>query len=141
MKRVLLVDDDADFLKVLEHSLRKEKLEISCCSSGELALELLSKRHFDIVISDYKMGPVSGLTIAREAQNRKHPIPVILLTAFAEEFSNNAWGSIPAKILSKPVEFRKLAEAIDDLCNDLRKKLDRAMANSPGDRMKSKSEE
>ncbi len=123
MKQVLLIDDDPNFLTVLKYVFQKEGYKVVCCSSGEKALDLIESNDFGAIISDYKMGRVSGLTIARTAKNKKPPIPIVLLTAYAGGFWNSTWGNFPDKVFPKPVDFRALAATIAELKQSHREKV------------------
>ena len=123
MDKILLVDDDPSFLTVIRYILRKYGFQVVGCSSGEEAIELLNSNGFGLVISDFKMGRISGLRVARTALGKKPLIPVFILTAFADGFINiingESWGSswkyFPNRVLSKPVDETTLITAIENL--------------------------
>jgi DNA-binding NtrC family response regulator len=78
--RVLVVDDEADFLKTLVNRLRKRNLEVSGVASGEKALGLLDKEAFDVVILDVKMPGMDGVEVLREMKRKWPLMEVIMLT-------------------------------------------------------------
>ena len=107
--RILVVDDDADLLRLLAMRLQREGFEVAAAASGEQALLLLGSGVPHLVITDMRMGGMDGLALF-EAVNRRHPaLPVIILTAH---------GSIPDAVdatrkgvfsyLTKPFEARAL---------------------------------
>lgn len=81
--RILVVDDDAINLKILNNLLSTEPYDIVTVSGGREALELLNKGHWDLVISDVIMPYMSGyeLTRAIREQFSISELPVLLLTA------------------------------------------------------------
>ena len=82
--RVLVVDDEQDFLDTLVNRLVKREIETSGVASGEKALELLQEKLFDIVILDIKMpGGMDGIETLREIRKRQPLAEVILLTGHA----------------------------------------------------------
>lgn len=115
MKRILVVDDDANFLKVIVFALAKEGYDVSECSTGEAAIDLINSDNFSAVISDYRLRGVSGLAVVRAAGKRKPPIPTFLLTAYAGSLYGSTWGNLPEKVFAKPVDIGKLVEAIEGL--------------------------
>lgn len=123
MGKILLVDDDLSFLTVIRYFLRKYGYQVIACSSGEEAIELLRSRDFSLVISDFKMGRVSGLRVARTALRKNPPIPVIILTAYPDgltnvidqEFRESSWRYFPNRVLTKPIDETKLITAVENL--------------------------
>ena len=115
MKRILVVDDDANFLKVIVFALAKEGYDVSECTSGEAAIDLINSDNFSAVISDYRLRGVSGLAVVRAAGKKRPPIPTFLLTAYAGSLYGSTWGNLPEKVFAKPVDIGKLVEAIEGL--------------------------
>ncbi|HYA02894.1 MAG TPA: response regulator [Syntrophobacteria bacterium] len=82
--RVLVVDDEVDFLETLVNRLKKRKLEAEGVTSGEAALELMKKTPFDVVILDIKMPRgMDGIQTFRELRKIGPLTEVILLTGHA----------------------------------------------------------
>ncbi len=86
MLKILLVDDEEPFRKILSDFLNSTNLyEIYSCESGEEAILLINQNHFDVIILDYKMAGVSGLNVMHWMHEQKIEIPVIMLTAAGSE--------------------------------------------------------
>lgn len=85
--KVLLVDDESDFLEQAKRFLKKEnkQLEITTTTSAEEALEILQKDKHDIVVSDYKMPEMDGLEFLETLRERDENIPFIVLTGKGRE--------------------------------------------------------
>jgi two-component system response regulator GlrR len=111
--RLLLVDDDADLLKLLSMRLEAAGYEVSAVSSAEAALTELALRRPALVLSDVKLPGMDGLTLFDTLRERHPALPVILLTAH---------GTIPDAVaatargvysyLTKPFDGRALLETI-----------------------------
>ena len=87
MFRILVVDDEVDFLETIVNRLQKRKLNASGVTSGEEAVELLQKELFDVVILDIKMpGGMDGIDTLREIKKIQPLVEVILLTVLGAEF-------------------------------------------------------
>ncbi|HJW87830.1 MAG TPA: response regulator, partial [Candidatus Brocadiaceae bacterium] len=61
--QILLVDDDISVLNGLKKILTKDGYAVSTASSGYEALNLLSKRGFDIILTDMKLPGMGGLSL------------------------------------------------------------------------------
>ncbi|NTU49217.1 MAG: response regulator, partial [Syntrophobacteraceae bacterium] len=64
--RVLVVDDEPDFLETLVKRLKRRKVDASGVSSGVEAMEMLEQEHFDVVILDIRMPGMDGIETLRE---------------------------------------------------------------------------
>ncbi len=82
MARILLVDDEASILNVLSTLLRKQGYETVSSSGGEEARRLVRDESFDLMLTDIKMEPVSGLQLLDELRAAHPETPAILLTGF-----------------------------------------------------------
>lgn len=113
--RVLVVDDEADFLTTLVNRLRKRNLEVSGVASGEKALGLLDKEPFDVVILDVKMPGMDGVDVLREMKRKWPLVEVIMLTGHASIESGIEGMKLGAfDYIIKPMD-------IDDLVDKMRK--------------------
>ncbi|MBT8340723.1 MAG: response regulator [Desulfatitalea sp.] len=81
---VLLVDDEKNVLNALERSLRKLPITLMTATSGAEGLKLLSAREVSLVVSDYRMPNMDGITFLKQV-NERHPHTLtIMLTGQAE---------------------------------------------------------
>ncbi|WOK94517.1 two-component response regulator ORR26 isoform X1 [Canna indica] len=83
--RVLIVDDDPTWLKILEKMLRKCSYEVTTCSLATEALDILRERRdrFDIVISDVNMPDMDGFKLL-EHVGLEMDLPVIMMSIDGE---------------------------------------------------------
>ena len=89
--RILLVDDDADLLRLLSLRMKAAGYVVSTAASGSEALSVLAMEHPSLVITDLKMDEMDGMALL-DAIRRDYPtLPVIILTAH---------GSIPDALLA-----------------------------------------
>lgn len=82
-KKILLVDDDPDILKVIALRVRKAGYEIITAEDGQKALDLMQTQKPDLVLLDLWLPIVDGDEVCKriKADDRFKNIPVILLTA------------------------------------------------------------
>ena len=84
MSTVLIVDDEKNYLVVIEDLLLEDGYEVLTTSSPAAALEILQSTPVDCVLSDIKMPGMSGIELLDRINALDSDLPVILMTAFAE---------------------------------------------------------
>ncbi len=83
MARILIVEDDVSFRRVLEYQLTEAGYETAIAEDGKAALELFSKHRHQVVLTDLNLPEVSGEEVLRQIKHQSPDTPVIILTAFA----------------------------------------------------------
>lgn len=82
---------------------------MTTATSGNDAVDLISKQDFDIVFLDENMPGLSGLETLKRIKNQKNDIPVIMITKSEEEnLMEDAIGSKIADYLIKPVNPKQI---------------------------------
>jgi len=77
--------------------------------SGEEALEMLDKMPFDCVVTDIRMGAMDGLTLFRSIRRAGHMLPVIFMTAYADEdMVRQALNEGVVGAITKPFDMERL---------------------------------
>lgn len=113
--RVLVVDDEIDFLETIVRRLRKRHLDCRGVDNETAAIELISQGDIDVVLLDVKMGDVNGIDILREIKRIKPLIEVVMLTGHASVESGIEGMKLGAfDYLMKPMEFDMLIEKLTD---------------------------
>jgi len=122
--RILVVDDIATNLKVVEGLLAPYRVAVDTCLNGLQAIELVKRGEYDIVFMDHMMPEMDGIEATAairelEIRNeelgiRKKQVPIIALTANAvvgmrEMFIKNGFNDF----LSKPIDVSKLDEMLE----------------------------
>jgi DNA-binding NtrC family response regulator len=80
MAKILIVDDQPMILNCLKAALTADGHDISTVSAGDLALKLVGFTTYDVIITDYAMPRMDGLTFLETAQTRSPGVPVIMIT-------------------------------------------------------------
>jgi DNA-binding NtrC family response regulator len=125
---ILVVDDAADTLEVLERSLTSAKHRVFTASNVTDAIALLDVESVDLVITDQKMPKVSGLDLVRYVRENRPDTEVMMITGYA-----NIQGAVEAvktgaeEYLAKPFTDEELFNAVDRSLVKLRR---RRMAES-----------
>jgi DNA-binding NtrC family response regulator len=119
--RVLVVDDDAEMVRLLDQELTAGGLQVIPACSGAAGMRALRETHVDAVVTDLRMADFDGMDILRAAAESQPEAKVIIITAF---------GSIPSAIeavrqgafdyVSKPFEVEELVLALERALEDSR---------------------
>lgn len=107
--RVLIVDDEADILELLELTLVRMGLEVVRASGVKQAKERLDSESFDLCLTDMRMPDGEGLEVVRHIAERSLDVPVAVITAHGN--LENAVAVLKAgafDYLSKPVALDQL---------------------------------
>jgi len=116
MVNILVVDDQKVLRKNLAFYLKSQGYNVDTADSGEEALEKISGAYFDIIISDYKMGKISGYDLMMKSKQLHPTTAFIMMTAFGniplavEMVKNGASDFIP-----KPFEYVTILEKINGI--------------------------
>ena len=87
MKKIVLIEDDADLYSLIQYNLEKEGFTMAGAQTGKGAVELCRRERPDLIILDIMLPDSDGLEICRSIRNHSElsPVPVIFLTARASE--------------------------------------------------------
>ena len=80
--RILVVDDEDSIREFLEIMLKKENYEVTTAEDGLRAKEILSKKTFDMVISDMQMPNVTGIELLKHVKESYPDVVFMMITAF-----------------------------------------------------------
>ncbi|MBW2521066.1 MAG: sigma-54-dependent Fis family transcriptional regulator [Deltaproteobacteria bacterium] len=113
---ILIVDDEINTLKVLAAALQNRTTRVETAQSGEEALGLLQKKKYSLVVSDFKMGGMSGEDLLEKTRVISPELPFILLTAHGTiELAVNAMRKGAYTYLTKPVNISLLEAIVYDI--------------------------
>jgi EAL domain-containing protein (putative c-di-GMP-specific phosphodiesterase class I)/CheY-like chemotaxis protein len=111
---VLLVDDDISVGRGLRRVLAAAGYEVRIATSGEEALDALTKRTFDVIVSDINMPGMSGISLLRSVRLRDRDVPIILMTGKPTlETAMEAIGLGAMQYLAKPMNLDELLKSVE----------------------------
>ena len=131
LARVLLVDDEKEFVQTLAERLKTRGLSVSTAASGPKALAKLELLEFDVIIIDMSMPEMGGIDVLRRIKQLDLDSEVIILTGYGtintgvEAMKEGAFD-----FLEKPIQisllFEKVLEATKrrNIKHDERSRLD-----------------
>ena len=112
-ERILIVDDEADFLEVMAERMSNRGIEVTTAASAQEALRQVESGSFDAVILDLKMPEVDGLETLKAIRARQPEAQVILLSGQATLQDGIAAMKLGAlDFLEKPADMNVLMEKI-----------------------------
>src|SRR6056297_2114253 len=80
MSRILMIDDEINFLKTYSKILKTKDYEVKVATEPEKALNMASKNYYDIVLSDMVMPIMSGIVVLKELKKINPNYNVIIFT-------------------------------------------------------------
>lgn len=112
MKRLFIVDDDADILNVLQLWFDHLGFAVSCFDHSAALFAALEHIHPDLVLLDVNLGGEDGRTICRRLKSEFHlPCPVLLISA-NPGMKQNYRQSLADDFIDKPFNPKKLTKCI-----------------------------
>jgi two-component system, OmpR family, response regulator len=111
--RVLVVDDEADFLETIVMRLQRRKIDAYGVDGGKKALEIVENERFDVVVLDVLMPGMDGIETLKLLKKRKPFIEVIILTGHGSVESGIQGMQFGAfDYIMKPTDLDELLEKI-----------------------------
>jgi two-component system response regulator HydG len=111
--RILIVDDDPYFLRILSRILSGENFQVKTAEGATQAAQVLKENSFDVVISDLRLPDGDGLSVLQELRKAGSEVPVVILTAYGEVGSYlEAMNAGATEYLNKPVKSEELIAVV-----------------------------
>jgi two-component system alkaline phosphatase synthesis response regulator PhoP len=125
-KRILLVDDEPDFVSVVRINLEREGYEVETAYNGKEGLEKIKAQPPDAVILDVMMPEPDGYAVCAElkADQRYSRIPVLLLTAVASQVPSTRYSHYDGMAmeaddyLPKPASAQQISQSLKRLLRE-----------------------
>ena len=113
--KILLVDDEKEFVQTLSERLQTRNLESSIVYDGEQALEFVDKNQTDVMVLDLMMPGINGIEVLRRVKKEYPKVEVIILTGHGSEKERAVSEELGAfAYLQKPVDIDVLAKVMRD---------------------------
>lgn len=112
-QKILLIDDDQDFLDIMAERLQARGMNVSTTTSPDDALVIIERESFDAIVLDFMMPDMLGLDVLKEIRSKKPELQIILLTGYATmETGLEAMKLGAMSFVEKPVDLDALTEKI-----------------------------
>ncbi len=113
--KVLLVDDEIDFTKVLSQRLEARGLDVEIAENGIQALDKIGQVNYDIILLDLQMPEMDGMETLKRLREERPELQVVLLTGQGDLKSGVEAMKLGASdFLEKPADIKELMEKIKD---------------------------
>jgi len=114
--KVLLVDDEEDFIKTLAERLEIRGLKVTGATRGEDAVDLADKQSFDAIVIDLAMPGMDGLQTLKKIKEAHPDAEIIMLSGHGTVKSSIEAMKLGAEdFLEKPVNMQELLEKISEM--------------------------
>ena len=145
--KILVVDDELSMRELLEYMLINEGYAVTCAETGQEAISVLGKNHFDLLLCDIRLGDITGLDVLRASKKHNPDNLVILISAYSttetavEAMNEGAYDYVPKPFdkdellatIAKALELRSIEHEKKQIDDELKKNLHFGMivGNSP----------
>ena len=114
-ERVLLVDDEKEFVRALAKRLGARGLNVDIAGDGETAVDKVKASDFDVIVLDLAMPGIDGLETLKRLREVNPDLQIVLLTGHGSIKSGvEAMKEGAVDFLEKPAEFSELLTKIQD---------------------------
>jgi DNA-binding NtrC family response regulator len=114
-EKVLLVDDEEDFLEIMAERMTARGMEVTTCESAEAALNKIQALAYDAIILDFMMPGMDGFQALKKIKKLRPEMQIILLTGHATvEKGVEAMKMGATDFLEKPADIEALEKKIKD---------------------------
>jgi len=111
--RLLLIDDEKDFVNILSKRLKRRSIEVKKAFSGAEAIQALRGQEFDVAVLDLKMEDMDGIEVLKMLKIMDPRLAVIMLTGHGSAEAAEQGIKLGAfDYLTKPCELKELLEKI-----------------------------
>jgi DNA-binding response OmpR family regulator len=113
--KVLLVDDEEEFVKSLSERLEMRDVKSGVALNGEAALKTLDEDLPDVMVLDLKMPGMDGMEVLRRAKKAYPGVQIIMLTGHGSEKDEKEARRLGVfEYLQKPVSIEKLMKTVTE---------------------------
>ncbi len=114
-ERVLLVDDEEEFLEAMAERMRQRDMDVSATASASEAIKMVQEHPYDVIVLDLMMPEMDGLEVLKTLKEKRPELQVILLTGYATlEKGIEAMKFGAMDFLEKPADLKVLVEKIKE---------------------------
>lgn len=112
-EKILLVDDEKEFLEVMAERMSARDMEVTTAASALEAIKLIENHAYDAVVLDLMMPEMDGLDALKAMKDKRPELQIILLTGYATvEKGIEAMKLGAMDLVQKPADLQSLTEKI-----------------------------
>ncbi|MDD9304608.1 MAG: sigma-54-dependent Fis family transcriptional regulator [Desulfobacter sp.] len=145
---ILVVDDEISMREFLDMLLSKQGYKVSLAKNGNQALKKIQKKTYDLVLTDIRLGDITGLDVLRAVKKENTETVVIMISAYStteiavEAMNEGAYDFVPKpfdnnelrQTIAKALELRTLEHEKERRSSELKTHVhfNQIIGNSPG---------
>ena len=112
-EKVLIVDDEKDFLDIIAERLRAREMDVSATTSAEDALNMAEEGSYDAVIMDFMMPAMDGFKALKLMKAKQPQMQIILLTGNVPDEKRKEAKALGAlAVIEKPPDLKNLIQVL-----------------------------
>lgn len=111
-QKILIIDDEVLLTYSVSKYLAKKGFNVKASSCPDQALSILESESFDVVITDLRMAPVTGIDIIRHLRRSGYVGKIIVMSAYFKEFEEDLQALKVDAFVEKPFELSRLLNVI-----------------------------
>jgi DNA-binding response OmpR family regulator len=112
-EKVLIVDDEKDFLDIIAERISARGMDVSTASSAEAALNMVEEESYDVVIMDFMMPALDGFKALKLMKAKRPEVQIILLTGNVPDEKHMEARELGAlDVIEKPPDLQDLIKKI-----------------------------
>jgi two-component system, OmpR family, response regulator VicR len=116
MKKLLIVEQEAVILEILNQRFLADGWTIATCSDGKSALELMDSFSPQILLTNILIPFYSGIELLQIARSKNHPIKVVILALLVDEtVKAQCYEMGSAAYLTKPFDLEDLLQTVNTI--------------------------
>ena len=147
-ENILVVDDETSMREFLGVLLSKQGYKVADAKNGSQALKMIQKNNYDLILTDIRLGDITGLEVLREAKKKNPDTVVIMISAYStteiavEAMNEGAYDFVPKpfdnnelkQTIQRALELKTLEQEKERTSTELRNNLyfNRIISKSPG---------
>ncbi|PWW83244.1 MULTISPECIES: response regulator [Prosthecochloris] len=118
--KILIMDDEPLILKLLENYLTMLNHQVASVSNGKKGLELFLQdpEAFDLIITDFKMSGLDGISVIARLKEEGYDVPVVFISGYGMADKKEVTQDLKiVAVLDKPFDLSELNEVLSQVEN------------------------
>ena len=112
-RKLLVVDDNIDFVQFIRRALEQEDYRISIALDGKTAIQKASTENPELILLDMKLPDMSGEEVFEKVKEVNKDIPVVVITGFVSDtYRSDAFAAHADGFLCKPFKVDQIKELL-----------------------------